>query len=368
MTVFCRSLLDDITNASIFSSILINLAEKTYNSDYILKAYIERAKIYYIKPSEEDISRIKDYIDKIDGNIPQELAIETYKCLGDLYSISSTTDAESYYKKALECALTKFGEESLEYVEIEEAIGKILIEKKDIFNATNRFKKSLNIKKKLLGEKSIPVADTYAYMGRVFSTNYFFKALDIYKELLGDTHKKTIEIKETIANLYFNNGRNIDSCCEKAILLYKELIGSLILKDRLFYNMKIALFQENIGHSYYMLKKYADAIDYYKQSLETKFLFTKDISPESNAQSSFYIGRTQLYQVNIEEGLTNIGNSLKYMEEKYENGDSNLIEHLNRIISILEDVIRIHHNKDKAAEALEQALENYRAKQTFMAN
>ena len=68
MTVFCRSLLDDITNASIFSSILINLAEKTYNSDYILKAYIERAKRYYRKPSEEDISRIKDYIDKIDGN------------------------------------------------------------------------------------------------------------------------------------------------------------------------------------------------------------------------------------------------------------------------------------------------------------
>ncbi len=371
LTIFCSSFLDDFYNASCFCDKLINLAERINDPNHILKAYIEDAKIYYQYPNKDKIVTLKEFIDKNENAIAIELKGEAYKCLGDLYSVSSTTDAESYFNKALECALAKFGKESLEYVEIEEAIGKVLIEKKDIYNATIRFKKSLEIKKKLLGEKSIPVADTYAYMGRVFSTNYFFKALDIYKELLGDTHKKTIEIKETIANLYFNNGRYIDSCCEKAILLYKELIESIIMKDRLFYNMKIALFQENIGHSYYMLKKYADAIDYYKQSLETKLLFKKYISPESNAQSSFYIGRTQLYQGDIEDGLTNIGNSLSYMEEKYESGDSNLIEHLNRIISILEDVIGTRKRKNKATETteiLKQALENYRAKQTFMAN
>lgn len=365
LTSFCISILDDFHNASCFCKKLIILAERINKPNYILKAYIEDAKIYYQYPEDTKIEKLKRFIDKNENAIDIKLKGEAYKCLGDLFSKSSITDAELYYNKALECVLAKLGEDSLEYVEVEEAIGKILVEKKDIFNATNRFKKSLEIKKNLLGDKSIPVADTYAYMGRVFSTNYFSKALDIYKELLGDTHIKTINIKESIANLYFNNGY---SCCDNAILLYKELIESLKKKDRLFYNMKIALFQENIGHSYYMLKKYADAIDYYKQSLETKLLFTKEISPESNAQSSFYIGRTQLYQEDIEEGLANIGNSLKYMEEKYENTDSNLIEHLNRIISILEDVIGIHITMNKATVILEQALEYYKAKKSLMAH
>ena len=361
LTVFCRTILDRSYNASCFCDKLINLAERTNNPNYILKAYIEDAKIYYQYPKEEKIEKLKEFIDKNENAIAKELKGEAYKCLGDLFSESGLVDAESYYNKALECAMTNFGEESLEYVETEESIGRILLEKHEFYKAAKRFVRALKVKKKLLGEKCIPVADTYIYIGELFSTNYWFKAINIYTELLGDAHKKTIEIKEKIAHLYFKKGQ-ISSGYDNAIMLYKELIDSLLWKDRLFYNMKIALFQENIGHSYYMLKKYADAIDYYKQSLETKLLFTKDISPESNAQSSFYIGRTQLSQGDIEEGLTKIGNSLKYMEEKYEKDDSNLLEHQKRIISILGDVIRIRKTKNEATEILEQALENYRVK------
>ena len=53
------------------------------------------------------------------------------------------------------------------------------------------------------------------------------------------------------------------------------------------------------------------------------------------------------------------------MEEKYESGDSNLIEHLNRIISILEDVIGIRKNIDKSTEILELALNIYQNTLSF---
>ena len=90
--------------------------------------------------------------------------------------------------------MTNFGEESLEYVETEESIGRILLEKHEFYKAAKRFVRALKVKKKLLGEKCIPVADTYIYIGELFSTNYWFT------ELLGDAHKKTIEIKEKIAH------------------------------------------------------------------------------------------------------------------------------------------------------------------------
>ncbi len=358
LTIFCSSVLDDFESASYFSKILVNLAERTNKPNYILRAYIESAIIYYQYPNREKIEKLKEFIDKNKSVLATEFKSEAYKCLGDLFSESSISDAESYYNNALECAMTKFGEESLEYVEIEEAVGKILLEKREFYKAAKRLIRVLNIKKKLLGEYCIPVADTYIYMGELFSTNYWFKSINIYTELLGDAHKKTIEVKEKIAHLYFKNGL-ISSGYENAIMLYKELIDSLLLKDRLFYNMKIALFQEYIGHSYYMLKKYADAIDYYKQSLDTKLQYTKEISLESNAQSSFYIGRTQLYQGDIENGLTNIARSVKYMEEKYEHSNTNLTDHLERIISTLNSAVNFYRGNKKITERLEQVLELY---------
>ena len=361
LTTFCRSLLDDVENALTFSGILLKLAEKINKPDYILKAYIERVKIYYnyTKPSEKDIAEIKVYISKIGSDIPQELTIEAYKCLGDLYSVSSATDAAVYYNKALELAKKKFGEESLNFVEIEESIGKILLYRKEYYKAIKKFKKALGIKKRLLGEKSIPVADTYIYMGKLFSTNYWLKAIEIYKELLGDTHIKTIEIKETIANLYIKSARYNNSLYVKAISLYKEIIESLRENDAFIYNSKIARDQELVAHAYFELTKYKEALEYYELSYETKAYFNKEISLESNAQSLFYIGHTQLYLGRIEEGLTNIAKSLRYMEEKYDSGDTNRTDHLERIVSSLSSAVNFHRGNREITERLEQAIKLY---------
>ena len=107
------------------------------------------------------------------------------------------------------------------------------------------------------------------------------------------------------------------------------------------------------------MTKYKEALEYYELSYETKAYFNKEISLESNAQSLFYIGHTQLYLGRIEEGLTNIAKSLRYMEEKYDSGDTNRTDHLERIVSSLSSAVNFHRGNREITERLEQAIKLY---------
>ncbi len=370
LTLFCRTVLGDISNAIRFCSILTSIAERTNNPSYILRAYLESASTYYKYPDVQDVKVVKKYIEDNDSRINIKLKIEVYKFLGD--TSTNQSEAESYYNKALEHAIIAYGEESMEFAEIDESIGLLLVKYdthkdlanvkaivlKDNFEPYKKIKNALEIKIRLLGENSLPVAETYENLGSVLGNEYdrgiecYKKALAIYNDLLGETHTKSINVNMILSQSHLKFEQY-----GKAIDVSERQLSILEYKDRLLYNKEITWFLECLGHAYFGLNNYTNALEYYRKSWESKNDPLIKVGLESKAQSAYYMGKTLLYLNKDEEGLQYIEDSFNYMKE---NSDyEKLKEHLGRLSLNLSVLTSIRKKDSKETNQLEKASKHY---------
>lgn len=370
LTLFCRTVLGDISNALHFCSILTSIAERTNNPSYILKAYLESASTYYKYPDTQEVNVVKKYIEDNESKIEIELKIEVYKFLGD--TSANQSEAESYYNKALEHAIAAYGEESMEYAEIDESIGLLLVKYdthknfanvkaivlQDNYEPYKKIKNALEIKIRLLGENSLPVAETYENLGSVLGNEFdkgiecYQKALAIYNNLLGETHTKSINVNKILSQSHLKFEQY-----DRAIDVSVRQLSILEYKDRLLYNKEITWFLECLGHAYFGLDNYTNALDYYRKSWESKNDSLIKTGLESKAQSAYYIGKTLLYLNNDEEGLQYIEDSFNYMKENSDN--EKMKEHLGRLSLDLSVLTRIRKKENKGTNQLKVAFKHY---------
>ena len=372
---FFKELMDDFDLSADFNTVLVALAEKTNNPNHKTKAYIESARCYLnynlnLKEAWRNINKLKETLLESEDEISKKYIIEACKLLGDISS--NLTDAERYYDKALLYARNEYGEESIEYAEIEEAIGLLLAKNdsykdrtfvkaillKDLFEPYRIIKHALELKIKKLGENSLAVAETYESMGSIMGyyldegSECYKKALSIYKDLLGETHIKSINVNEIISQSHLKHNQN-----DNAIELSKIQLSILEQKDRLIYNKEITWFQECLGHAYFGLGKYTNALDYYRKSWESKNDSLIKTGLESKAQSAYYIGKTLLYLNNDEEGLQYIEDSFTYMKENSDN--EKMKEHLGRLSLDLSVLTSIRKKENKGTNQLKVAFKHY---------
>ena len=370
---FFMDKMDEFFISADFNDLLVVLAERTNNPNHKIKAYLESARCFWKYHNNtgtwENIKKIKETLSESEEIINKQYIIEAYKFLGD--TSSNQTDAERYYDKALEYAKNEYGENSLEYAEVDEAIGINLAKcdeykdfvfikafiLKDNFEPLHKIQNALKIKIHLFGERSMPVAETYENLGSIMSLQlnegieYYNKALAIYDFLLGDAHIKTISMNMLILQSLLNHEQY-----DKAIEQSNKQLDILEHKDRLVYYKEIIWFQECLGHASFGLGNYKKALDYYRKSWESKNDPLIKTELESKAQSAYYIGKTLLYLNNDEEGLQYIEDSFTYMKDS---DNEKTKEHLGRLSLDLSVLTSIRKKENKGTNQLKVAFKHY---------
>ena len=371
---FFMDLMDEFFISADFNDLLVVLAERTNNPNHKIMAYLESARCYWkyhnYNGAGGNINKLKETLSESEDDISKQYIIEAYKFLG--YTSSNQIDAGKYYDKALEYAKKEYGESSIKYAEIDEAIGLhmaryddykdfVFIKAfilKDNYEPLHKIQNALKIKIHLYGDNSLPVAETYENLGSILSLQldegieYYKKALAIYDILLGNTHIKTIRLNMLVLQSHLNHEQY-----DKAIEQSNKQLEILEHKDRLIYFKEIIWFQECLGHASFGLGNYKNALDYYRKSWESKNDPLIKVGLESKAQSAYYMGKTLLYLNKDEEGLKYIEDSFNYMKENSDN--EKMKEHLGRLSLDFSVLTSFRKKESKGTNQLEEAFKHY---------
>jgi len=141
--------------------------------------------------------------------------------------------------------------------------------KNNFDKALMNYFKSLEIRKELLGEKHLHVADSYMNIGIIYNAKseydkaleYHFKALAIKKEILSDKHLDVSNSYNNIGIVYLKK-TEYDKALEyffKSLAIRKDLLGEK--------HSNVAVSYNNIGMVFKIKNEYDKALEYYLKSL-----------------------------------------------------------------------------------------------------
>ena len=270
--------------------------------------------------------------------------------------------AQSFFEAALSHAL-KNGERNADVATCYDKIGSIYKATSHSFEALKNYKKALEIRKELYGERHPAVADSYNNIGvirvnvysqedtilisRVPSVAYEYlnKALEINKEFYGERHPAVAVSYDNIGFMFSCQGKYSKAleCYKKSLEISKEVYGER--------HPAVATCYNNIGEVLRDQNKYSEALEYYKKSLEINKEVYGDRHP---AVATCYnkIGYVLEMQENYAEALECHKKSLEIREEVF--GDGNYYVHSSRIS--IGDVLDA---QGKYSEALEYYKKGY---------
>ncbi|MBL4654951.1 MAG: tetratricopeptide repeat protein [Bacteroidia bacterium] len=158
----------------------------------------------------------------------------------------------------------------------------------------HHFEKCINIRLKLVGEKSPQVAGAFNDIGTVYekigkndkALIYYDKCLIIAKQLVKDDDPRLGSLYNNMGMVYLNEGD-----FTRSLKLYEKSL-SIILKTYGKDNLKVATSYNNIGIVYRNTKEYEKALEFYQKSLDirVKILDAKhqDLSQSYNNIGNIY--------------------------------------------------------------------------------
>ncbi len=219
------------------------------------------------------ISIIKPAIEKsllnINGN--DTIVANAYFILGYPYYYKSKLDSSLlYFKKALQIRKELLGEKHIDVAKIYNNIGNVYSNLNEYNLALESHFKALKIRKKLLGKKHTDVTDSYNNIGVVYwsineydlALKYYFIALNTSKEMFGEKHISMVRGYNNIGIIY-DDINEYDLALQyhlKSLQINKELHGEN--------HTSVATGYNNIGVVYWNKKKYDLALQYYFKSLQ----------------------------------------------------------------------------------------------------
>ncbi|MCD4833825.1 MAG: CHAT domain-containing protein [Bacteroidales bacterium] len=199
------------------------------------------------------------------------IVADSYNILGIQYYYQSKNDSTLFYwKKTLQIRKEIFGEKHVNVANIYNNIG-LVYNKNNEYDLSLQYQfKALQIRKELLGEKHTYVAISYNNIGIVYADKneydlaleYYFKALQINKELIGEKHT-SVALSYNNIGIIYNEKNEYDIALQyyfKALQIRKELFGE---KHPL-----VATSYNNIGNVYKNKNQYDLALQYYFKALQ----------------------------------------------------------------------------------------------------
>ncbi len=175
------------------------------------------------------------------------------------------TEAGEIYKQVL-------GEETAEYANVLFQMGRNKYFLKKYDDAIKHYNRSLNIKIKNLGTKSIEFALSYNNLALVYydtdnyvkAADFFEKTIEIRKEVLGNNHELVSVTLNNLGNVYSNLGN-----FEKSLTCHKEALNIRLNKFGLN-SPQVAQSNSNIGNTLLRIGYFDECEKYYKTALNIR--------------------------------------------------------------------------------------------------
>ncbi|MEA3450461.1 MAG: CHAT domain-containing tetratricopeptide repeat protein, partial [Bacteroidota bacterium] len=203
------------------------------------------------------------------------IVADAYNIVGLQYYYQSKNDSTLFYwKKTLEIRKNIFGEKRTDVARSYNNIGIVYINKSEYDKALEYFSKSLEIYLELLEENHTYVASAYNNIGCAYSNKlehdktleYYFKCLEIKLELFGEKHNDVAMSYNNIGNVYWKKSE-YDKALEyhlKSLEIFLELLGEK--------HTYVASSYGNIGNVYHNKCKYDNVQPVKRDSLLNRAL------------------------------------------------------------------------------------------------
>lgn len=180
-----------------------------------------------------------------------------------------------------------FGEDNLAYAQTNFIKGSYFIGLENLDNAINVLYKSLETRKKYLGENHLSVSDCYNSLGVVYARKYYYdksleafkKSFEIKKKLLGEDHPQIAVSYNAFGVIAFDKGDFSEA------LDYHQKALAIRLKNFGEDNPQTATTYNNLGNVYYNIEEYEKALECHTKALVIR---KKKLGDEHSLVSSSY--------------------------------------------------------------------------------
>jgi len=244
---------------------------------------INIAKFCDIEIMEQYISKVLELVKNKFGENHEKVAA-TYEKYSEILTHIGNKYQESkeLYLKATEIKKKVFGEMSIEVAQSYKALIDKSDWEKDKESIIKYYERMIHIKKNVLGEKQSEIGDDYFEFAKLLkvkgkikeSIDYYFKAINFFKINYGEDCLKLGEIYESLCFYYFDLEKY------KEVDVYEKKSTEIRLKNISVEKLNISHFYEYLAHNFRCKGNGEKVLEYLEKIVEIKRKFFPAISEE----------------------------------------------------------------------------------------